>query len=638
MSSLAGAWFFDRPVDRDLLARMGHAMAKYAPDGEASLFLGSVAMIYRPFHATTESLHERQPCVSHDGRMLMWDGRLDNRDDLLLELGDSHTAQCPDVNIVARAYDRWGIATLRKLIGDWAVSIWDPRERVLLLARDYSGVRPLFYQSTTAGVIWCSHLAVIVLHSGNKFTLSDEFIAGYLTHYPEAHLTPYREICSVPPGSFVKFGGGSVAVQRYWAFDPKVQIRYTTDAEYEDHFRHVFRQAVRRRLRSHTPILAELSGGLDSSSIVCMADDIISKELVQTPRVDTVSLYDSTDPVSDEALYFVKIEEHRNKEGHHVDVGQRPSLVAFDFADFVAAPGALGSGDDDDDPIESLRHREGYRVVLSGTGGDEFLGGVPDPRSQLADLVVQLRFRDLADQLFAWSLAKKRPWIQLLFQALLVLSPRAVRARLTAEGQGQPWVSPSFARRHHLSDRQLGPREDFGFRLPSLRESAHTFLAMSQQMTFASLSNEPRLEKRYPFLDRDLIEFLLAIPQDQLLRPGQRRSLMRRALTTIVPEEVLSRPTKAYGSRSYMLLLAANWRTLEVMLESPLSAKLGYVDLKRFLDALVAAKNGTSTHLVPTLKALALELWLRHIAVRGLIDLRGDSTASLTRDMLESRT
>jgi len=110
-----------------------------------------------------------------------------------------------------------------------------------------------------------------------------------------------------------------VSVERFWHFSPHTIIRYKTDRDYEEHFRHVFRQSVRRRLRSDAPVIAELSGGLDSSSIVCMADDILANEGADTRRLDTLSFYDKTEPKGDDWVYFHKIERQRGRVGIHID-------------------------------------------------------------------------------------------------------------------------------------------------------------------------------------------------------------------------------------------------------------------------------------------------------------------------------
>lgn len=173
-----------------------------------------------------------------------------------------------------------------KFRGDWAISTWHPKDRHLILARDYLGVKPLFYYLQPKRLTWCSHLAALAL-CGEQFTVCDEYIAGYLAFYPDAHLTPYHEIQSVPPGAFVSVRGGQLKTCRYWTLDTQLRNHHKTDAGYEEEYRFLFRQAVRRRLRTDSPTLSELSGGFDSSSIVCIADDILAKEGAETPRLDT---------------------------------------------------------------------------------------------------------------------------------------------------------------------------------------------------------------------------------------------------------------------------------------------------------------------------------------------------------------
>src|SRR5208282_4125014 len=269
MSVQAGLWFFDgRPVEREFLLLVGDGVAEFGPDGGNECWLGSIGMIYRPFHTTTESRRERQPHTSISGNTIMLDGRLDNREDLINELGNDLRSKNTDVEIAAAAYERWGTDCLRKFIGEWALSLWDPADKNLILARDYAATRHLYYSVTHEKVFWCTHLAPIVTLSPKPLTLNHEYIAGYLVDFPAAHQTPYQEIQAVPPGTFVRIRSGTSTIHRYWVLEPGKTVRYKTDGEYEEHFRHLFRQAVRRRLRSDGPILADLSGGFDSSSIV----------------------------------------------------------------------------------------------------------------------------------------------------------------------------------------------------------------------------------------------------------------------------------------------------------------------------------------------------------------------------------
>jgi asparagine synthase (glutamine-hydrolysing) len=286
MGVQAGIWNFDgRPVDQECLATISQHVAEYGRDGERTYCDGHLGMLYRPFYTTIESRFEHQPFVSSGGRVITWVGRLDNRDELTPQLWDDLTSPRPDVAVAAAALDRWGTDCFAKLIGDWAMCVWDPREEKLVIARDYVGIKHLFYYQTPKRLLWCSHLAPLAL-CGDKFSLCGEYVAGYLASYPEAHLTPFREIHSVLPGHFVQIVNGRITTHTYWTL-PTHQTHYRSDSEYEEHYRVLLRKSVRRRLRTGSAILAELSGGLDSSSIVCMADDILSKEGAEATRVDT---------------------------------------------------------------------------------------------------------------------------------------------------------------------------------------------------------------------------------------------------------------------------------------------------------------------------------------------------------------
>lgn len=632
MGAQAGVWNFDgAPASREMLANISQAISRYGPDGEATYFSGSIGMLYRAFHTTKESRLERQPHVFCRGSVIIWDGRLDNRDELIPQLRDDLSPGQTDLAIVIAAFKRWETDCFRKLIGDWALSIWDPVQRVLILARDYVGVRHLYYYPTHKRVIWCSYLAPLVL-SGGCFDLNDEYIAGYLAFYPEAHLTPYREIQAVPPGKFVCIRDGKATVHPYWAFDPKLTIRHKTDAEYEDHFRQVFRQAVRRRLRSDCPVLAELSGGLDSSSIVCMADDILAMEGAETPRLDTLSLYDPKDPGADERPHFSKVEEKRGRKGHHFDFNKCGNFLSLDHHEFISVPGSSERRARQITALSELIQSQGYRVVLSGMGGDEFLGGVPNPRPQLADLIMLPQPIKLAKQLGAWSLVKKSPGIQLLFQTLVFLLPQSLRAIFTKEAKVARWIDSTFARRYRLPVRQLGPQRSYGFWQPSRRDYARTFVGMTWQLAFFHPHAIGFEEKRYPYLDQTLIEFLSSIPASQLLRPGQRRSLMRRALVDLVPKEILLRRTKGAVARSVLTAFQNSRPELERLFVSPLSARMGYVKQANLQDCLRAA-SADVPQLVRLVKAIYLELWLQSLAEHGVMHFALETPLSLDKTL-----
>lgn len=623
MAVQAGIWNFDnRPVERESLSAMSQAMAEYGPDGEASYLDGSLGMLHRQFHTTAESRREQQPHHFGNGNVITWDGRLDNRLELLSELHSS--AGCTDVDLVAAAFDCWGTNCLARIVGDWALSIWIPARKELILARDYLGVRPLFYYIKPNRILWCSQLAPLVL-GGDQFTVCDEYVAGYLAYYPAAHLTPYREIHAVPPGSWMSIRKGAAQVSRYWSVTSWKPIRHKTDAEYEDHFRYQFRQAVQRRLRADAPVLAELSGGLDSSSIVCMADDVIANGDAGTSRVDTISFYDPRVPMADERHFVAQVEKRRGRQGYHMDLSN-PGADYF----------CLGSGQFLPQPGPSRHvhrarlHRlellqdHGYRVAISGMGGDDFLGGGSDPLAQLADRIVLPQPFSLARALAAWSKVKQCSRLQLLLQAIQLLLPAALRTTFNPRAKVKPWIAAQFAKQHHFARRQLGPLGRHGFWLPSRQELAQRLVVIRRQLALSQPILMRCEERTYPFLDRDLVNFLCSIPAAQLLRPGQERSLMRRALVDIVPAEVLGRTTKGGGSIDFSVSFQRNQGVLEGWLINSLSGRKGYLDEACFRNKLQTSISRDPGKVVYKAKDLFLEVWLRNMVEHRVISAAGE--------------
>jgi asparagine synthase (glutamine-hydrolysing) len=632
MSVQAGIWNFDdRPVDRNLLNKFSDCLKHQGPDAEFVHESKSIALVYRPFHTTKESRKEKQPYLSKRGFVLTWDGRLDNRTDLISTLGGTDDESTTDVSIVAAAFDRWEAGSFRQIIGDWAVCVWNPHQHELTFANDYMAIRHIFYSLKRDRLWWATDLTPIVLLDPDKFHIDEDYIAGYFGRDPDGSVTPYREISQVPPGHFVRIRPGKIIVERYWRFDPKSGIRYKTDAEYEEHFLNIFRRSVRRRVRSDSVVLAELSGGLDSSSIVCVADDILQKSERLTPRLDTISFFDKNEPNGDDWRYFPIIEKKRGRIGIHIDAGKVSDYrLAFDHADFCALPGFVAVRRQVEIDRAAVMTERGYRVVLSGTGGDEFMGGIPNPDAQLADLIVQFKFVNLAQQLLAWGIVKQCPWIQLLWRAVVALLPPSLGQFVAREARLEPWIEQRFAKRSRMAKRQLGFNDDFGLWLPTRRSCLGGVFLMANRLAKHSKSRLAAEEYRYPYLDQNLIEFILSIPASQLLRPGERRSLMRRSLVGTVPTEILSRRTKQLGQRTPAIMLRNNWEDLHSALRWSICSRLGYINHACFVDKLRSVVNGNEMHVVHTLRTIALEFWLRSLVDRGIIEAGMDSALPMT--------
>ena len=621
MSVQFGQWnFAGESLTAGEIDKVNGALAPYGPDGNAYFSRGGVSIVYQSFHTTAEARSEAQPRVSPSGVVVTWDGRLDNRVSLIRNLRDALNGTPTDVDVVVAAYERWGTESFARLIGDWALAIWDPDKPSVILAKDFMGTRPLYYSPDKDQISWSTILDPLVLFAEKSFSLCEEYLAGWFSFFPAAHLTPYVGIHSVPPSCFVRIEKGRTTVTRHWDFDPAARIRYRTDSEYEEHFRVVFAESVCRRLRSDAPILAELSGGIDSSSIVCMADTTIARDAGAFPRLDTLSYYNESEPHWNERPYFARVEEKRGRSGCHIDVGTDESFpFEVESAIFAATPGSgVGHRSEPTRQFAACLKAQGNRVVLSGIGGDEVAGGVPTPKPELMDLLATARFKELARKLKLWALSRRKPWFHLLLEAArgfflpaIVGIPKSLRPA--------DWLNRRFVRIHRVALTGYPSRVKLFGSLPSFQENVSALNVLQRQLACSALSSDPPYEKRYPYLDRDLLEFMFAIPRDQLVRPGQRRSLVRRALVGIVPDELLNRKRKAFVVRSPMAAISRESSRLIEMSQQMLTTSLGIVDADAFRDAVSSARRGQEIRTVTMNRTLEIEFWLRTVRKCGVL-------------------
>lgn len=597
------------PVDNDVLAQVESLLVPYAPEGISVLRRESCALLYGSCR-TGSTPEPQQPHRLPDRNWIMWDGRLDNRGDLR-RASIGLDAAPTDVEVVASVYQRFETRMFSHLIGDWAISIFSEARQELILARDFIGSRPLFYRTDKHQITWSTVLEPLVFLRPEVPQVSGSYLAGWMSSYPHSHLTPYEGVWSVPPSSTVRIRAGQTSVRKYWDFDPGLAIRHRHDRDYEEQFYMIFREAVRRRVDSSNPILAELSGGMDSSSIVCMADSLLAAGNCQTPRLDTITYFDAQEPNWDELPYAQIVEQRRGRSGSHIDVGpesfdqKEPTRNRFRMT--PTSPYARSSAADS---FRQLLSHGGYRVVLSGLGGDELLGGVPTPVPELADLLVGLEVRQFLGQSFKWALAKRKPILKLWSSVLRQFLPRG--SRFSRQSFRLSWLTTEFVarHRHELSFSSWRTRLTGGS--PSFQANLEAFESLRSQLSCITLESDPTFEWRYPFLDRELVSFCFAIPREQMVRPYERRSLMRRALADSVPRQILDRKRKAYVSRALVKVIGAEYMRLRD--STPLRVEeLGIVDRSELEHAVQSAEQGRDVATVSLLRTLALEDWLREL-------------------------
>jgi len=629
MSILFGSWHFDgRPSDPDEVTAVRSALSACGVDCVDFYSQPGITVSFGAFYTTPESRLERQPHILPSGAVLTWDGRLDNRQDLIAQFPGLLNADSDDVGIVAAALARQGVAAFKSLLGDWALSLWMPSDQTLILAKDFLGSRHLYFTLDSSCTRWSTLLDALLPSDGGQLSLNEEYIAGWLSGLPAGDLTPYSKIRAVPASSYILIRPGKALVREYWRFDPLRQIRYRSDQEYEEHFRMAFSESVRRRLRSHCPVLAELSGGMDSGSIVCVADALAARGLGATTRLDTFSIFDDKEPNWNERPYVTIVEQRRGRVGWHVEGGTEELRCLF-VGGFAATPDSIESPQTASD-LRRCMAANGNRVVLSGIGGDEVTGGIPTLMPELADLLSQGRLWLLAQRLKVAALQSRRPLMHVLIET--------VRAFLPLTLVGTPhsrrpaaWISARFAQRHHEVLAGYEKRlQLFGPR-PSFQLAENTLAGLRRQISSFAAPQKPPFETRYPFLDRDLLEFLFAVPCEQLVRPGQRRSLMRRALGDILPPEILNRKRKGFVSRSPLQAIANDWAFLEEACGDALVASLGIVDAESLKKVLQDARDGRQVPIVSLLRTITLEAWLRRIS--GKIPAREASTSKQRRSL-----
>jgi asparagine synthase (glutamine-hydrolysing) len=629
MSVQFGRWNFEgQPPAPDYIEKISATLAPYGPDSNESYSKGGINILYRAFHTTKESHREKQPHISSSGAVITWDGRLDNRAELISELCDSLTNSSTDVAIVAAAYEKWGASSFAKLIGDWALSIWNPRERSVLLAKDPIGTKHLYYSFDDKQLTWSTILDPLVRLAGKTFEICEEYIAGWFAIlFPAAHLTPYVGIHAVPPSYFVllKLGnhGTKHIVTKYWDFDPGKRIRYRTDAEYEEHFRSALATAVQRRLRSDRPVLAELSGGMDSSSIVCMADVVIAQGQAQCPRLDTLTWFDESKPNWGELTHFTKVEEKRGRTGHHINAAafkedHSPIPFGAEFLSDRLAATPIPNSRTSEFAKQNTAHikSQGYRITISGIGGEVTGDGVPTPTPEFQNLLARARFFTLHRQLKAWAAKMRKKRLPLLWDAVRGFAPQGISEYVTPAAS---WFRPDFTRRNRAAFRGYSSRIKLLGPLPSFQNHINNLSATRRFVASRRVYSELLVDIRFPYYDRDLLEFMFAIPREQIVRVGQRRSLMKRALVGVVPDEVLNQKKREAVPQESQKSGPKEPPYLPEIGQHIASAAIGIVDPDRFAEALQKARRSEDVPFGSLNRTLTLESWLRHLTLQGVL-------------------
>jgi asparagine synthase (glutamine-hydrolysing) len=638
MSALGGIFNFNneplRKEQQEYLLKLWNSLEERGPDGGDAIVQGPIGMCYKAFHTNRESRTERQPFIGANKEALVGDLRLDNRDELICKLrGLLHkeAGETTDIELAMAAYQRWGEVFPLHLVGEFALMLYDPNNSKVLLARDHIGVRPLYYQFDRNRLICASELEPLLEIAGIPLEVNDDFVAGYLMYDPEPELTPCKNIYSVKPFHVTTFSrDGRMNEARYWDLSRIRPIRYKHELEYEDEFNFHFGNAVRSPLRTDRPAFADLSGGLDSSSIVCVAHQAIQQQEVQAPGLTTVSLVSSGSPTSDQRKYIRYVEEHIGQSGYYIDDNDYPLLSSFPPKVATSTLNPLLFSIPKHERINECMREVASRVLLCGSGGDEITCGYTNSAPELADQLVHLRLFRLHERTKAWSRQNKMPYLNLLWQAAVLLLPPSLYVKYRARRipSFPAFLNERFVKEHSLRER-LVPSAPFLCDRHTAQDQAVGFWTASRSIAGGYRRHVTRANISYPFLAKPLVEYMQAIPHDVVSQPGQGRRLMRRALENVLPSKIVKRKGKGNPEEVLARAFIREWPQLLPFITNTRMCSRGYIDDNRFRSAVEKYMQGQGANVAVLLKLLALEVWLRGLEKKTVV--RSDRPVSNLR-------
>lgn len=613
MSGITGIFRLDgTPVSSEVLQRMTDKMAHRGPDGSGSWNDGPVGLGHRMLCTTPESLRERQPVVDEDARLaLIWDGRVDNREELCADL-HAKPADATDAELVLRAYRAWGIDFLPRVLGDFALAVWDGNERRLVCARDVLGQRPLYYWCDDKTFLFASEFQPLFEYSGVQREPNLGQAARFLVHDIHAEdETFYEGVLRVQSAQCLVVGRNAVRKFQYWQPDPEKRTRYRTDRDYAEHFGLLFREAVRCRMRTTGDVGVLVSGGLDSTSIACMAQKLRNEQAVEHGVRTFSTVYNTLS--CDERDYINSAVEMWSLDATLNVYEEHPQWLDFELN--ARFPDAFYNPTDHIQEFSQMRDR-GIRVYFDGIGGDELLA--PD-LGCITDSLRKLKFlrawKDLraASTTYGSSLSR--------FGLMYCVAPfvpecakRLVRPFLRRERVSvqDVVVIPRLSERlasacYHVRFSERGPRsilDDFYAGSSPIAVELEERLACSFP-----------LECRRPFADRRLLEYTLSIPYEQVWRPGQPiKTILREAMQGVLPEKVRGRT----GEAEFSPLVAREFRErqrkcVDELIRDSYLAKLGVVNPNRLQECWKGYCNGSNTSSVlMVIYLIGWELWYRN--------------------------
>ncbi|MBL8797057.1 MAG: hypothetical protein JNM56_24360 [Planctomycetia bacterium] len=553
---------------------------------------------------------------ARDGNLwVLADLRLDNREELCTNLFGTATDDVSDDRLLLAGYRRWETDLANRLVGDFALLIWDETVGSVYAARDPFGVRPLFCRQADGWLAFASEAEQLLVLEPVDAPMDEQTVADYLTDEVRSlRRTFFRGIERVEPGHWWLARPDGITRQRYW-LPPRTSSRHLSATEGRDEFRRRFFRSVGQRLEAQQPALLHLSGGIDSSAIAGVAGQLAKHGRLRAEACRLVSaVYPGLD--CDESAYIDAVRQrtglpHENWDGTE-------SVCAAGVAGPSSHPwgaGKFGSVAGD----WRIAQRLGARVIVSGFGGDELLF----ERGIFADLARAGRWLELLRQGRLAPRYSTRSARYFVLDGLRALLPGRIRA---CYRRWRPATRPAAPSWWGAKLRELAAQgSDDGLAEPAVAFGSRTqeatwhwltrpgfLLALEWQVLEAGRAG---IEMRYPYLDRRLVECVLELPYEQRLPDGRMKRLAREALRDCLPACVADRRAVTTFDANIELQFRRSVPAVAAVLErSPWhsTAFVNQTEAVQLLRNLAAAPPGTLdwTEIATVWNIALLELWL----------------------------
>ncbi len=552
----------DLPLDPEAGRRMNETLVHRGPDDGSEAILRGDGMHgwfgHRRLRVVDLSEAASQPMSSDDGTIVLtYNGEIYNFAELRAELRalGARFRSHGDTEVVLRAYEAWGDACVARLDGMFALAIWDARRGRLLLARDRTGKKPLFYSTAGDRLTFGSEIKALLISPWVPADIDPESIPDYLTYgYVPWPNTMYRNILQVPPAATVVFDADGLHPPRsYWsALAPDDRQDLRPGPPVFEEIAQLLDAATRKRMVADVPLGALLSGGIDSSLVV----GLMTRASPEPVR--TFSIGFPEDPALDERSHAKRIAEHFGTE--HTEYAVRVDAVALldrllwhhdqPFADSSAIPTYA---------VAELARRD-VTMVLNGDGGDEVFGGYERFRAT----AIAQRMPPLAGRL-AGKAAGLLPTSQVSRSKAQRIRRLLERAGRSVTDQYQAWIAvadgPMLTTMLDPALRDLATRERTGrsmdacyaeaARLPELDRilyaNLRTYLPDDLSVKVDRTTMAHSLEARSPFLDTALIEYLARVPARHKVGLRRLKPLLRQSLWPVLPQSTWNRSKQGFG-------------------------------------------------------------------------------------------